>query len=204
MPCVHWEFSLGAFLCTCAEHNNSSFLQGGIADSQRKKWASLEENLEVIWLQNVVRRVFFIVTLPPHLLPLSCCWIFFGWWNAGKLGERRRERRSTHLHKHLCWEIKAQILQETKIWLTWKSAIVKTCRSLSYYFHLLLAYKKIIYSACVFSCLSCLEHRDTLWLMSLEISCLNLSVLATLRLSAAQLQPSNLLSQSFLLVLYSV
>lgn len=34
--------------------------------------------------------------------------------------------------------------------------------------------------------------------------CLDLSVLATFNLSAAQLQPSNLLSQSFLLVLYSV
>lgn len=204
MPCVHWEFSLGAFLCTCAEHNNSSFLQGGIADSQRKKWASLEENVEVIWLQNVVQRVFFIVTLPSP--PFALILLLDIFWLV-KRGEAGREEEGTKEHTFAqasCWEIKAQILQETKIWLTWKSAIVKTCRSLSYYFHLLLACKKIKYSDCVFSCLSCLEHRDTLWLMSLEIICLNLSVLATLRLSAAQLQPSNLLSQSFLLVLYSV
>lgn len=37
MPCVHWEFSLGAFLCTCAEHNSSPFLRSGIANSRGKK-----------------------------------------------------------------------------------------------------------------------------------------------------------------------
>lgn len=168
MPCVHWEFSLGAFLCTCAEHNNSPFLQGGIADSQRKKWASLEQNLEVIWLQNVVRRGFFHCNslLPVLLLPLSCCWIFFWLMEHGETGMGEEGRKESTFAKASCWEVKAQILQEIRIWLAWKSVIVEAA-VLCYRFHLLLVCKKMIYSACVSSCLSCLEHCDTLWVWKL-------------------------------------
>lgn len=77
----------------------------------------------------------------------------------------------------------------------------KSCHSLC--FHMMLGCKKMVDSF-ISGLPNCIEHCDTLLLMDLEVICLNLSVLAALSLSAAQLQTSNFISQSFLLFLYSV
>lgn len=168
MLCVHWEFSLGAFLCTCAEHNNSSFLQGGIADSRRKKWASLEQNLEAIWLQNVVRRVFFFYcnSFPPPFALILLLDIFLagGKWGSWDGGGGKEE-------EHICTSIllrnKGTDPSRNKDLAYLQASDSKSCFSLSYCFHLLLGCKKMIHSACVSSCLSCLEHCDTLWVWKL-------------------------------------
>lgn len=102
MPCVHWEFSLGAFLCTCAEHNNSSFLQGGIADSQRENglaWSRTCTYLITEWSPEGIS----IVIPSPHPLLFTLILLLGVFWlvehgEAG-IGEEGR-KKSAFAHRH--------------------------------------------------------------------------------------------------------
>lgn len=131
MPCVHWEFSLGAFLCTCAEHNKSPFLQGGIADSQRKNGLAWSRTCSYLITECGPEGLSIVIPSPhPLLSPLSCCWVFFVLQIKIKVEHREagmgeEGRKKSTFAQTSCWEIKAQILQEMRIWLTWKSVAVR-------------------------------------------------------------------------------
>lgn len=100
MPCVHWEFSLGAFLCTCAEHNSSPFLRSGIANSRGKKMGSTRAKPGGYLITECGPEVFFFIVMVLFFsnFVLMLLLDMFCLVEDGKLGWGRRQGQ--HLYKH--------------------------------------------------------------------------------------------------------